>query len=103
MRRPIIGLTLVLAAVLLVTGIYSLEAQGLPRPQTWADCELFDGVVTPATFNPASEPFDKLFAGGSVKGGAKLGHLGERVRFGAKMSGSCDGSRASAPARNPEA
>ena len=34
-----------------------------PRPQTWVDEELFDGVVTPATFNPASDPFDELYAG----------------------------------------
>ncbi|MCH7760820.1 hypothetical protein IIA15_05380, partial [candidate division TA06 bacterium] len=35
-----------------------------PRPQTWADCELFDGVVTPATFDPRRDPFDELYAGG---------------------------------------
>ena len=36
-----------------------------PRPQTWVDGELFDGVVTPATFDPASGPFDELYAGGN--------------------------------------
>ena len=36
-----------------------------PRPQTWVDGELFDGVVTPATFNPESDPFDELYAGGN--------------------------------------
>jgi hypothetical protein len=36
-----------------------------PRPQAWVDCELFDGVVTPATFNPQSDPFDELYAGGN--------------------------------------
>ncbi len=35
------------------------------RPQTWADCELFAGLVTPATFKPASDPFDELYAGGN--------------------------------------
>ncbi len=35
------------------------------RPQTWVDGELFDGVVTPATFDPASDPFDELYMGGS--------------------------------------
>lgn len=42
----------------------SLRQQGQgprPRPQTWADCELFDGVVTPATFDPSSDPFDELY------------------------------------------
>ena len=65
MYRPIMGLSLALAALLLLTEFNSLEAQANPRPQTWADCERFDGVVTPANFNPASEPFDKLFAGGA--------------------------------------
>ena len=42
-----------------------LGAQGPnPRPQTWVDCELFDGVVTPANFDPESDPFDELYAGG---------------------------------------
>ena len=47
-----------------------------PRPQTWVDGELFDGVVTPATFDPASTPFDELYAGGN---GFKKNGLGERV------------------------
>ena len=29
------------------------------------DCERFAGVVTPATFNPESDPFDELYAGGN--------------------------------------
>lgn len=36
----------------------------LPRPHSWVDCELFAGVVTPATFDPESDPFDELYAGG---------------------------------------
>ena len=36
-----------------------------PRPNSWVDCERFAGVVTPATFNPASDPFDELYAGGN--------------------------------------
>ena len=36
-----------------------------PRPQTWVDGELFNGVVTPATFDPASDPFDELYTGGN--------------------------------------
>ena len=43
-----------------------MGAQGdLPRPQTWADCELFNGVVTPATFSPEADPFDELYMGGN--------------------------------------
>ena len=37
----------------------------LGRPQTWVDGELFNGVVTPATFKPESTPFDELYAGGN--------------------------------------
>ena len=35
-----------------------------PRPQTWVDGELFNGVVTPAHFDPASDPFDQLYTCG---------------------------------------
>lgn len=45
----------------------------MPRPQTWVDGELFNGVVTPATFDPESVPFDQLYAGGNgFKDGALL-------------------------------
>ena len=40
------------------------RAEPLPRPQSWVDGELFAGVVTPATFDPQSDPFDELYAGG---------------------------------------
>ena len=44
-----------------------------PRPQIWADCELFNSVVTPATFHPRSEPFDELYTGGNgFKNGTPL-------------------------------
>ncbi len=35
------------------------------RPQTWVDGELFDGVVSAATFDPANGQFDELYMGGS--------------------------------------
>ena len=66
MNKRIIGVTLALAAVMLLAGIQILEAKGpRPRPQTWVDCELFNGVVTPATFDPESDPFDELYTGGN--------------------------------------
>ena len=36
-----------------------------PRPSTWVDGELFAGVVTPAMFDPESDPFDELYMGGN--------------------------------------
>ena len=36
-----------------------------PRPQTWVDCELFSGLVTPATFDPSSGNFDELYTSGN--------------------------------------
>ena len=39
--------------------------RALMRPQSWVDGELFAGVVTPAKFSPASDPFDELYAGGN--------------------------------------
>jgi hypothetical protein len=45
----------------------------LPRPTTWVDCELFAGVVTPATFKPEAGKFDELYAGGNgFKDGSPL-------------------------------
>ena len=66
MRKPILSVNLILAAFVLSVSIHSVNAQGpLARPQSWVDCELFDGVVTPAHFNPTSNPFDELYAGGN--------------------------------------
>ena len=75
MRKSMIFLTTVVAAIMLLVAFQSLEAQGPnPRPQTWVDCEKFNGVVTPATFDPASDPFDELYAipGGSFLNGVPL-------------------------------
>ncbi len=36
------------------------------RTQVWADRKLFNSVVTPAHFNPQSEPFDQLYMSGMV-------------------------------------
>ena len=41
------------------------NARARPRPQSWADCEQFAGVVTRATFDPANGNFDELYAGGN--------------------------------------
>lgn len=52
----------VVATAALLGAVRSIEAQGPnPRPQSWADCEKFDGVVTKATFSPESGNFDELY------------------------------------------
>ena len=66
MHKPLFGLTTALTVLALLAVTAPLRAQNgpLPRPQVWVGCERYNTVVTPATFNPASEPFDKLYAGG---------------------------------------
>ena len=54
------------AAAALAFAVSAGIAQGPnPRPTSWADCELFDGVVTPTSFKPTAGNFDELYAGGS--------------------------------------
>jgi hypothetical protein len=67
MRKPMLFTVSALAAMVLLTVVqFPVAAQGpRPRPETWVDGELFDGVVTPATFNPASGNFDELYMGGN--------------------------------------
>ena len=71
-RKLLVFIPLTIAAVLIVSSATS--AQGpLPQPQTWVDCELFDGLVTTATFKPGHGDFDELYAGGNgFKDGAPL-------------------------------
>ena len=63
MRKPVlIAGSALTAFVLLAVVQFPVAAQGpRPRPQTWVDGELFDGVVTPATFKPTSGNFDELY------------------------------------------
>ena len=61
------------ASLLVVTAV--AYGQALPRPQTWVDGELFGGVVTPATFEPANGNFDELYTctdGSTFKDGVPL-------------------------------
>ena len=58
-------------AVLVTAAVAS--GQALPRPDSWADGELFAGVVTPATFSPSSGNFDELYmCPGGFKDGVSL-------------------------------
>ena len=44
-----------------------------PRPQTWVDCELYDGVVPTTSLKPNADSFDQLYMGGSgFRDGAPL-------------------------------
>jgi hypothetical protein len=45
----------------LIAARSNAASAALARPQSWADCLLFDGVVTPANFKPESDPFDELY------------------------------------------
>ena len=86
MRKPLCGLSLLLAIFVLAScGPFDASEPGensaqetralqppqpeetglLGRPDSWVDCERFAGVVTPATFDPASDPFDQLYGGGN--------------------------------------
>ena len=57
----VVPVILGLAAVTIVAlGAYA-GGGPQPRPQTWVDCERFDGVVAPATFDPEADPFDELY------------------------------------------
>ena len=72
----IVALSLGLCAGLVSTSGVAL-AQGGPlgRPLTWVDGELFGGVVTPATFDPALGNFDELYMctdGSTFKDGVPL-------------------------------
>ena len=62
-RLRLLAVVALAFSMLAVTAAPALAQGGpLDRPQTWVDGELFNGVVTPATFDPASDPFDELYA-----------------------------------------
>lgn len=60
--RFTLGISLFAIAVLLatVTGPASLAQGPLPRPDSWADCERFEGVITPNAL-PVKGNFDELY------------------------------------------
>ena len=59
---PIVAAATIIAAI---AGSAKSDPGGpRPRPQSWADCELFDGVVTPTSL-PVRGNFDQLYTGGS--------------------------------------
>ena len=69
MRRRSVLVTLLVLAIGLIATTAIASAQGpRPRPQTWVDGELFNGVVTPATFSPESGNFDELYDCGALGG-----------------------------------
>lgn len=74
-RHPRFMKLLVVALVLggaLASGL--ADAQGpRPRPQSWADGLLFDGVVTPTAFRPTAGNFDELYVNpGGFRDGVNL-------------------------------
>jgi len=70
---------IVALSVGLLVGLFGMSAvasaKALDRPMTWVDGELFGGVVTPATFDPANGNFDELYTcggAGAFKDGVPL-------------------------------
>jgi len=60
-RSILIPTVLATASLIVAVTGSALFAQGPnPRPQSWADCELFDGVVT-STDLPVKGNFDELY------------------------------------------
>ena len=74
MRSVRMLLVVGLAAGLVLGSSTIALAQGGPRPRptTWVDGELFAGVVTPATFDPASGNFDELYGGCDFNGASLI-------------------------------
>lgn len=73
--KSLISISAVLAIFFLVgcestTGVDAVkqqEPQALQktgRTTIWADCDLYGGIVTPATFDPANGPFDEIYVAG---------------------------------------
>jgi hypothetical protein len=71
--KSLIGISAVIAMLFLVgcetsNGVDAVGEQESPtllkvgRTNVWADCQLYASVVTPATFNANSDPFDQLYA-----------------------------------------
>jgi hypothetical protein len=59
------GIILFTCSILAAAGLLAAGAQAEnPRTQIWAGCELYDSVVTPATFKPNGK-FDELYTGGN--------------------------------------
>jgi hypothetical protein len=52
--------TLVLVTAATLFGVALAQGPN-PRPQTWADCEKFDGLVTRTDFRPENGNFDELY------------------------------------------
>lgn len=72
-KLRIAALAVTVAGALLV--VNAAFGKALPRPETWVDGERFAGVVTPATFDPASGNFDELYMctdGSTFKDGVPL-------------------------------
>ena len=74
MSARVLRMLAIIATIAAIAGIHATQAQGPnPRPTTWVDCELFDGVVTKTDFEPGAGNFDELYMGGhGFKNGVPL-------------------------------
>jgi len=66
MARTNLALPAALILIGALSALHVARAQGPnPRPQTWVDCERFDGFVTNTHFKPEHGNFDQLYTGGN--------------------------------------
>jgi hypothetical protein len=64
---------LIITAIAALVSASALLAQGPnPRTEVWAGCELYDTIVTKATFKPDHGNFDELYAGATYQNGVGL-------------------------------
>jgi hypothetical protein len=65
---------LILISLFILVAAFTVAAGKGPvgRTHAWVDGILFRSVVTPATFNPESDPFDELYAGANFYDGVGL-------------------------------
>lgn len=86
--KSLLGISWILAIVFLVgcettTGANPLDDQNVQslsktgRTTIWADCQLYGSIVTPATFDPDSDPFDELYAAEFTTFKDGVGHISD--------------------------
>ncbi len=71
MKKLKLGLVVTLTSLGMIVGA-QVVAAGVGHAQVWVDDEVYNSIVTPATFDPANGNFDELYAGGGFADGVPL-------------------------------